>query len=55
VKRKLSNPKESLAGVRKSEHYAEHGTSIRELIGPEGMRKMGKALDTAHSQRKRRR
>ncbi len=53
-RRNLSHPCETLTDVKKSEHYEEHGTPIRELIGASGMRAMGRALDLAGRKNRRR-
>lgn len=41
---RLRHPVDAQA-ERNEKQYQEHGTSIRELIGPEGMRVIGRAYD----------
>ncbi len=40
---RLINPKDAIS-TRHTE-YQEHGTPIKQLIGPEGMRVIGRAYD----------
>lgn len=44
-RRTLTLPCEKLTEVQKSAQHTEHGTSIRELIGQDGMRVIGRAYD----------